>query len=352
MPGEVSMPELSKATALQLRSPLVTVSGLRKAWRSRQGTIAAVDGVSFTIHAGETLAVVGESGCGKSTLALMLLGLVRCDAGEIGLHGSPPALAARSGRKAAARMAVVFQSPQSSLNPKMRVRAILEEPLLAASALRGQALAARVGELLQSVGLSSAYLKRYPHELSGGQMQRVAIARALALDPELIILDEPTAALDVSVQAQLLQLLRDIQQRRAVSYLFISHDLGAVDCIADRVIVMYLGRIVESGPVAAIFKRPRHPYTRALLDAVPAIDPRRRGVFAPLKGEVPSPLLRPSGCAFAPRCQASSERCRREAPALLEAEEERTFACWHPLPAIAQAGGGAAVQAPQPAKEG
>ena len=315
-----------------MTAALVSVEGLRKSYSTRHGILTAVDGVDFEIGFGETLAVVGESGCGKSTLALTLLGLLPADAGTIAIDGEEPksvsgAMMKRPGRD----IGVVFQNPHSSLNPKMRVRALVGEPLLTAGNLRGAALVRRVADLLKQVGLGSEHMSRFPHELSGGQMQRVAIARALALQPRLLILDEPTAALDVSVQAQILKLLKALQTESGVGYLFITHDLGTVDYIADRVVVMYLGRIVESGPVAELFANPEHPYTRALLDAVPTIDPDRRGKLATVSGEIPSPLNRPPGCFFAPRCRWSGETCWQSAPRLGRVEPNRAYACHHPL---------------------
>lgn len=315
-----------------MTAALVSVEGLRKDYGTRHGVLKAVDGVGFEIHVGETLAVVGESGCGKSTLAMALLGLVPADAGTIAIDGHEPepvsgAMAKRAGRD----IGVVFQNPHSSLNPKMKVRALVGEPLITAGGMRREALSDRVVELLRQVGLGPEHMGRYPHELSGGQMQRVAIARALALKPRLLILDEPTAALDVSVQAQILKLLKSLQAETGVGYLFITHDLGTVDYIADRIVVMYLGRIVESGPVVDVFAAPKHPYTRALLDAVPTIDPGRRGKLATVSGEIPSPLNRPLGCAFAPRCRWSGDVCRRSNPPLKNTKQGRAYACHHPL---------------------
>ena len=315
-------------------TPLVSVAGLRKSYRTRHGELKAVDGVSFSIARGETLAVVGESGCGKSTLAMALLGLIPSDAGTIAVDGNKLSSLANAQRKhSSCTIGVVFQNPHSSLNPKMKVRAIVAEPLITALDLRGKALTERVLALLKEVGLGPEHINRYPHKLSGGQLQRVAIARALALQPKLLILDEPTAALDVSVQAQILKLLKTLQAESGISYLFITHDLGTVDYLADRIIVMYLGRIVESGPVDVVFAEPRHPYTQALLEAVPTIDPQRRGHFAALSGEIPSPLNRPRGCAFAPRCRRRDEQCHHIEPAVEQAEPNRAYACHHPLSA-------------------
>jgi oligopeptide/dipeptide ABC transporter ATP-binding protein len=229
------------------------------------------------------------------------------------------------------RLSIVFQNPYSSLDPRMRIREIVGEPLVTAYRLKGRALTEKVLGHLGEVGLGPEHLTRFPHEFSGGQRQRIAIARALALEPKLLILDEPTAALDVSVQAQVLNLLQELQKRRNLSYLFISHNLATVENIADRVLVMYLGRVVEEGPVAQVFASPHHPYTRALLDSVPSIDPRLRGRLRPVTGEVPSALNPPPGCPFAPRCARAGEECWASPPPLLSAGPGRAHACLHPF---------------------
>jgi oligopeptide/dipeptide ABC transporter ATP-binding protein len=294
--------------------------------------VRAVDDVSFTVASGETVALVGESGCGKTTVALSLLRLIRPDSGrvrfeDVELDGESD----RSERRWRQRLSIVFQNPYSSLDPRMRIRDIVGEPLVTAYRLKGRALTERVLGHLSEVGLGPEHLTRFPHEFSGGQRQRIAIARALALEPKLLILDEPTAALDVSVQAQVLNLLQELQRRRGLSYLFISHNLATVESIADRVLVMYLGRVVEQGPVDGVFAGPHHPYTRALLDSVPSIDPGQRHRLKPVTGEVPSILDPPAGCAFAPRCARTSEKCRAAPPPLISAEPMRTHACLHPL---------------------
>ena len=312
--------------------PLIAVDGLQKHYQTRHGVLKAVDDVSFHVNAGETLAVVGESGCGKTTLATSLLGLIPSSAGTISVDGEEKVSISSVAKTRLGRdMSVVFQNPQSSLNPKMRVRSSIGEPLTTAYSVRGSELSDRIAQLLGDVGLSAEHMNRYPHELSGGQLQRVAIARALALKPRLLILDEPTSALDVSVQAQILKLLKSLQMQRRVSYIFITHDLGAVEYIADRVMVMYLGKTVECGSVRQVFDDPRHPYTKALLDAVPTIDPARRGRMAPLNAEVPSSLNRGVGCAFAPRCSRSSERCHQTDLKLKNMKHGRAHACHHPL---------------------
>ena len=311
---------------------LLSISDLTKSFKTRAGTVRAVDQVSFEIEEGETLALVGESGCGKSTIALALLHLIDADSGEILFDGIAVDKARGAiKRRLRQRLSIVFQNPYSSLNPKMRIKDIVGEPLRTNAGLKGWPLRTRVEQHLRDVGLGPEHMGRFPHEFSGGQRQRIAIARALALEPKLLVLDEPTAALDVSVQAQVLNLLRGLQDRLGLSFLFISHSLATVEYIADRVLVMYLGRIVESGPVEEVFARPSHPYTRALLDSVPSKDPRRRGQFRPLQGEVPSPLNRPPGCAFAPRCTRAVDQCMAQSPGLSEWTEGRRVACIRPL---------------------
>ena len=306
---------------------LLSVNQLHKTFATRDGLTTAIDHISLEVQVGETVALVGESGCGKSTVAATLLGLLAADSGQILVEGRPlPTDARARGRS----LSMVFQNPYASLNPKMTIKAIVAEPLKVAFGLRGSALHARILTLLGNVGMGEEHMERYPHEFSGGQLQRIAIARALALESKLLILDEPTAALDVSVQAQVLQLLKTLQTDNGLSYLFISHDLATVEYLAQQVLVMYLGRIVEAGPVEQVFGRPRHPYTRALLNSVPSIDPERRDQLQILSGEIPSPLNRPAGCHFAPRCPRASERCRREVPAETLDHGHR-FSCHHPL---------------------
>jgi oligopeptide/dipeptide ABC transporter ATP-binding protein len=311
---------------------LLSIRDLNKTFATRGGAVHAVDNVSFEVGAGETVALVGESGCGKSTIALALLHLIEADGGEIRFDGMDFVKARGSvERRLRQQLSIVFQNPYSSLDPKMRVRDIVGEPLRTTAGLKGRQLRERVGQHLREVGLGPEHLDRFPHEFSGGQRQRIAIARALALEPRLLVLDEPTAALDVSVQAQVLNLLRGLQRRRGLSFLFISHNLATVEYIADRVLIMYLGRIVESGPVEEVFSRPAHPYTRALLDSVPSKDPRLRDRLKPLEGEVPSPLHRPPGCAFAPRCARAVAACLDAVPDLDQQGEGRAVACLRPL---------------------
>jgi peptide/nickel transport system ATP-binding protein len=266
--------------------------------REPRRLLRAVDRVSFEVSKGETLALVGESGCGKSTVARLIVGLHAPSEGRVEFHGR--------------RMQMIFQDPYASLNPRWRVRRIIEEPMMFLEKKR------HVGDLLRQVGLSADDAERYPHEFSGGQRQRISIARALAGEPDLLICDEPTSALDVSVQAQILNLMADLQERLGLTYVFISHNLAVVSLVADRVGVMYFGRLVELARAADLFTRPRHPYTRMLLDAVPDLQMSGKA-RTPVAGEVPNPLAPPSGCAFHPRCPHASDRCRAEAPRFLNA---------------------------------
>ena len=291
----------------------------------------AVAGVSFTIRRGETLGLVGESGCGKTTTGRCILQLERPTSGSVRFEGQELTTLAPSALRAVRRrIQVIFQDPYSSLNPRMTVSQIVGEPLLVHRLVPDAgAQAARVQELLRQVGLLPQHGRRYPHELSGGQRQRVGIARALALEPSLIICDEPVSALDVSIQAQIINLLEDLQRELGLTYLFVAHDLSVVRHISDRVVVMYLGRIVELADRQALYEAPRHPYTKALLSAVPIPDPlveaqRERVVLA---GEVPSPLHPPHGCAFHPRCPIAVDDCHRIRPDLRDLGAEHQAAC-------------------------
>ncbi len=298
------------------------------------GQVKAVDGVSFAIQAGETFSLVGESGCGKTTIGNLIVRALRPSGGEILFrhNGRMVDLAGLSERELKARgirraMQMIFQDPFSSLNPRMRVLDVVGEPLIVNQVATGKALEERVSQLLRQVGLKPHYLKRYPHAFSGGQRQRIGLARALALNPRLIVADEPVSALDVSIQAQILNLLQDLQEAFQLTYLFISHDLSVVEHISDRVAVMYVGKIVELAETEALFRQPRHPYSEALLSAVPRSDPEVKKERILLAGEVADPANPPSGCAFHPRCPYTIERCVAEEPVLREMEPGRFVSC-------------------------
>ena len=283
----------------------------------------AVHDVSFSIRRGETLGLVGESGCGKSTVARLVVGLYKLSAGTITYEGHKigALVSGRIPRALRRKLQMIFQDPYASLNPRWRVADIVAEPIHAQRLVRGRrAIGARVDALLSQVGLAAADGQKYPHQFSGGQRQRISIARALASEPEFLACDEPTSALDVSVQAQVLNLMRDLQRELGLTYLFISHNLAVVHHVADRVGVMYLGRIVEIADKATLFRHPQHPYTRMLLDAIPDVAMSGESRI-PVAGEVPNPLSPPSGCAFHPRCPFANERCRREVPQLGESPD-------------------------------
>jgi oligopeptide transport system ATP-binding protein len=288
-------------------------------FKRHAGSVRAVDGVSFALRQGEILGLVGESGCGKSTLGRTILQLIRPTAGVVLLQGRDlTALRGRELREARAGFQMIFQDPYASLNPRMTVFDALSEAILAHRSVPRKELPARVGDLLQKVGLSARAQRKYPHEFSGGQRQRLAIARALAVEPQLIIADEPVSALDVSIQAQIINLLAGISREMGLTLIFISHDLSVVHYISDRIAVMYLGKIVEIGPASRVFEHPLHPYSKALISAIPIPDPMREAqrirVVPP--GDPPSPLNPPSGCPFHPRCAHAQERCAQEVPAL------------------------------------
>jgi len=290
--------------------------------------VKAVDGVSFRVDAGETLALVGESGCGKSTVSRLALRLIEPDAGRIRFEGRDLlALDANELRAFRRQAQIIFQDPYASLNPRMTVGQILSEPLALHNLVPQAGRRARVEEILTLVGLEPRFARRYPHEFSGGQRQRIAIARALAVEPKLIICDEPVSALDVSIRSQILNLLRDLQQRLGLSYIFVSHDLAVVKHIADRVAVMNLGSIVETAETQALFAAPRHPYSRALLSAIPVPRPRAKRSRMLLQGEMPSALNPPNGCRFHTRCPFAIDRCRIEAPQLIADASGHATAC-------------------------
>jgi peptide/nickel transport system ATP-binding protein/oligopeptide transport system ATP-binding protein len=316
--------------------PLLEVKDLVKHYavrggvlRRQVGTVHAVDGVSFSLGVGETLGLVGESGCGKSTVARTVLRLVEPTSGSIKLNGADIIPLSKSELRPVRRsMQIVFQDPFASLNPRMTAGDIVGEPLTVHGLASGDEKQARVAELFRQVGLRPDQMKNYPHQFSGGQRQRICIARALALGPSLIVCDEPVSALDVSIQAQVINLLIDLQRNHGFSYLFIAHDLAVVAHISHRVAVMYLGRIVEIADKTELFANPRHPYTQALLASVPVANPKMKRLKPMVDGDVPSPINPPSGCAFHTRCRYVMDRCRVDRPALAETGTGHQVACW------------------------
>jgi peptide/nickel transport system ATP-binding protein len=321
--------------------PLLEVRGLVKDFPLGGGFLSrkkeyvrAVRGVDLSLQPSETLGVVGESGCGKSTLGRCILRLIEPTAGTVRFQGVDlGSLPAKGLRRMRRSMQIIFQDPYSSLNPRMRVGAIVGEGLAIHGLAEGPSRRSRVVDLLGKVGLHADAYDRYPHEFSGGQRQRIGIARALAVEPRFIVADEPVSALDVSIQAQIINLLQDLQEQLDLAYLFIAHDLRVVEHISHRVAIMYLGRIVEMAPSEEIYASPRHPYTRALLSAVPTPEPGARQERIVVRGDVPSPVAPPPGCAFHPRCPHAQEVCRREDPALLTGGRNHAVAC-HVFPAL------------------
>ncbi len=331
------MAERASAATAPVATPaeaMLTIESVVKHYPIKTGafrtdTVHAVDGVSLTVHRGETVGLVGESGCGKSTLGRVALRLEEPTSGTLHFRTVDlTSLGARELRRLRPKLQMVFQDPLGSLNPRMKVSQTVSEPLLLHGLASRREIRSRVRELFDRVGLSDELLDRYPHELSGGQQQRVGIARALAPNPELVVLDEPTSALDVSVQAKLINLLRKLKQELDLTQVFISHDLSVIGYLTDRVAVMYLGEIVELGPTQEIFLKPRHPYTGALMSAVPGEDLLDRRTRLMLPGEVPSPITPPPACRLAPRCPFVMDRCRQEKQVLRPVNDHHQVACW------------------------
>ena len=315
---------------------LLEVSGLSVKFPIRGGIfqrttghVHVVNDVDLVLSKGETLGIVGESGCGKTTLGRAIVRLNEPSAGTVMFRGQDiTRLTNNEMRPLRKHMQMIFQDPYASLNPRMSVKTILEEPLLLATNLDAKARRDKVAEMIETVGLRPEAMNKYPHEFSGGQRQRIGIARAIALNPDLIVADEAVSALDVSIQAQVINLLVDLQKKLGMAYLFIAHDLSVVRYISDRIAVMYLGRVVETGPSDEVYQRAKHPYTKALLASVPAAHPRDRRVIQPIAGDVPSPANPPSGCAFHPRCPFATDKCKSEIP-VLRAVGSAKVACHH-----------------------
>lgn len=314
-------------------APLVSIRGLTKRFGKAPALVHAVEDVSFEIAPGEVVGLVGESGSGKSTIGRLILRALDPTAGAIAFDGREiGGLSPRELRPLRRRMQMVFQDPFASLNPRLRVKDIIGEALDAHGLAQGPERSKRIGELLETVGLDAGHAGRFPHEFSGGQRQRIGIARALAVRPDLIVADEPVSALDVSVQAQVLNLLQDLRRRSGMAMLFISHDLDVIELMCDRIVVLYLGRVMEIGPTEEVCRRPRHPYTQALLAASPKPDPDAPRTRKLLQGDIPSPLSPPSGCVFRTRCPLAKEDCAGAVPAMRTAGPDHRFACIHEAP--------------------
>ncbi len=316
-------------------NPLIEVQSLKKyfplhdgLFSAKSASVKAVEDVSFHINKGETLGLVGESGCGKTTVGRMTIRLIEPTAGKVLFAGTDIlSMDKKSLANLRPRMQIIFQDPYSSLNPRFTVERLIGEAMLVHGFANSDNLKEKVGAIIEKTGLSKRYLKRYPHEFSGGQRQRIGIARALALNPQYIVCDEPVSSLDVSIQAQIINLLQELQSEGEITMLFISHDLNVVKHLSNRTAVMYLGNIVEIAPTGILNKDPLHPYTRALLSAKPSLDPKRKVKRIVLRGDVPSPLNPPSGCHFHPRCPEAMERCKTEVPKMTRIDDDHSVHC-------------------------